>query len=351
MDYFAGLDVSLETANICIVDADGDILSEKKVEAEPAAIIAALKQFGQAFKRIGLEAGPTSSWLYSELHRSGYPAICLECRHVKAGLSAMRNKTDRNDARGIAQLVRLGWFRQVHVKSEEAQRVRMLLVNRQQLLTKALDLENSIRGSLKVFGLRVGTVTRRTFEGRVLQLIAEDRSLLAITEPMLRVRRALIAEFEQLDRLCRQLARRDPLCHRLMTVPGVGTVVALTYRTGIDAPERFSKSRDVGAHFGLTPRRYSSGQTDYDGHISRCGDAMVRTALYQAANVLLHHGRWSSLRSWAMRIAKRSSVKVAKVALARRLAVVMHRMWVDGTDFRWSAIATAAAPVSTAIAR
>ena len=146
MDYFAGLDVSLETANICIVDADGDILSEKKVEAEPAAIIAALKQFGQAFKRIGLEAGPTSSWLYSELHRSGYPAICLECRHVKAGLSAMRNKTDRNDARGIAQLVRLGWFRQVHVKSEEAQRVRMLLVNRQQLLTKALDLENSVRG-------------------------------------------------------------------------------------------------------------------------------------------------------------------------------------------------------------
>jgi len=160
MDYFAGLDVSLETANICIVDADGDILSEKKVEAEPAAIIAGLKQFGQAFKRIGLEAGPTSSWLYSELHRSGYPAICLECRHVKAGLSAMRNKTDRNDARGIAQLVRLGWFRQVHVKSEEAQRVRMLLVNRQQLLTKALDLENSVRGSLKVFGLRVGTVGR-----------------------------------------------------------------------------------------------------------------------------------------------------------------------------------------------
>jgi len=162
----------------------------------------------------------------------------------------MRNKTDRNDARGIAQLVRLGWFRQVHVKSKEAQQIRMLLVNRQQLLTKALDLENSVRGSLKVFGLRIGTVTRRTFEARVLELVAEDRSLIAITEPMLRVRRALIAGFERLDRLCRQLARRDPVCHRLMTVPGVGTVVALTYRTGIDAPERFSRSRDVGAHFG-----------------------------------------------------------------------------------------------------
>lgn len=345
MDYFAGLDVSLETVSICIVNAAGDMLVEKKVEAEPSAIIAVLKHFARPLKRVGLEAGPTSSWLYSELRKSGYPAICLECRHVKAGLSAMRNKTDRNDARGIAQLVRLGWFRQVYVKSEEAQRIRMLLVNRQQLLTKALDLENSVRGSLKVFGLRVGTVTRRTFESRVLKLVAVDRGLTAITEPMLRVRRALIEEFERLDRLCRRLARGDIVCRQLMTVPGVGTVVALTYRTGIDAPERFSRSRDVGAHFGLTPRRCSSGQTDYDGRISCCGDAMVRTALYQAANVLLHHGRWSSLRSWAMRIAKRSSVKAAKVALARRLAVVMHRMWVDGSDFRWSS-AGAAAPTS-----
>jgi transposase len=347
MDYFAGLDVSLDTISVCIVNADGDILLEKKIEAEPAAIVAVLKHFGHPFKRIGLEAGPTSSWLYGELRCIGYPAICLECRHVKAGLSAMRNKTDRNDARGIAQLVRLGWFRQVHVKSEQAQRIRMLLVNRQQLLTKALDLENSVRGSLKVFGLRIGAVTRRTFEARVLELVAEDRGLLAITEPLLRVRRTLIEEFERLDRLCRQLARRDTVCRQLMTVPGVGTVVALTYRTGIDAPERFSRSRDVGAHFGLTPRRYSSGQTDYDGRISRCGDAMVRTALYQAANVLLHHSRWSSLKSWAMRIAKRGSVKAAKVALARRLAVVMHRMWVDGTDFRWSTVATAVSTPKT----
>jgi transposase len=343
MDHFVGLDVSLETVNVCIVNAAGDVVLEKKIAAEPASIEHLLRSFGQPFKRVGLEAGPTSSWLYSELRTAGYPAICLECRHVKAGLSAMRNKTDRNDARGIAQLVRLGWFRQVHVKSEEAQRTRMLLVNRQQLLTKAMDFENSVRGSLKVFGLRVGVVTRREFEARVLELVTDDRILLAITEPMLRVRRALFEEFERLDRLCQQLARQDPVCRRLMTVPGVGVVVALTYRTGVDAPERFSRSRDVGAHFGLTPKRYSSGQTDYDGHISRCGDEMVRTALYQAANVLLHHGRWSSLKSWAMRIAKRSSVKAAKVALARRLAVVMHRMWTDGTDFRWSdAVATTA---------
>ena len=336
MDYFAGLDVSLDTVNICIVNATGDVLLERKVEAEPEVIGAVLNGFGQPLKRVGLEAGPTSSWLHSALRAAGHQAICLECRHVKAGLSAMRNKTDRNDARGIAQLVRLGWFRQVHIKSEEAQRTRMLLVNRQQLLTKAQDIENSVRGSLKVFGLRIGIVSRRVFEARVLELVADHQIIGAITEPMLRVRRVLLEAFDELDRLCRRVARQDAVCRRLMTVPGVGVVVALTFRTGVDAPERFSRSRDVGAHFGLTPRRYSSGQVDYDGRISRCGDQMVRTALYQAAHVLLHHGRWSSLRSWAMRIAKRGSVKGAKVALARRLAVVMHRMWTDGTDFRWS---------------
>lgn len=336
MDYFAGLDVSLETVNVCIVSDTGEILLERKIEAEPATIVSLLQSFGRPLKRLGLETGPTSSWLYSALRQAGYPAICLECRHVKAGLSAMRNKTDRNDARGIAQLVRLGWFRQVHVKSDQAQQVRMALVSRQQLLTKAQDIENTVRGSLKVFGLRIGSVTRRAFETRVLELVADVPSLLAITEPMLHARRALIEAFEAVDRICRRLARRDPVCRRLMTVPGVGVVVALTYRTGVDAPERFSRSRDVGAHFGLTPRRYASGQTDFDGRISRSGDEMVRTALYQAANVLFHHGPWSSLKSWAMRLAKRGSVKGAKVALARRLAVVMHRMWIDGTDFRWS---------------
>ncbi|MEM7489206.1 MAG: IS110 family transposase [Pseudomonadota bacterium] len=336
MAYYAGIDTSLETVNICIVDTEGAVLLERKVDAEPEVIADVLGGFGRPFERVGLEAGPTASWLYTELRAAGIPAICLECRHVKAGLSAMRNKTDRNDARGIAQLVRLGWFREVFVKSDEAQRIRMLLVARTHLLNKSHDLDNAIRGSLKVFGLRIGAITRRAFEARVMDLMEGDPVLRAIVEPLLRVRQAMLNEFERLDRLCRQLAGRDPVCRRLMTVPGVGVVVALTYRTGVDAPERFSRSRDVGAHFGLTPRRYSSGQTEYDGRISRSGDEMVRTALYQAAHVLMHHGRWSSLRSWAMRIAKRRSLKAAKVALARKLAVVMHRMWVDSTDFRWS---------------
>jgi transposase len=336
MDYFVGIDASLETVNVCIVDRDGSVLLEQKVDAEPQEIVALLKRFGHPLKRIGLEAGPTSSWLFSELRAAGYPALCLECRHVKAGLSAMRNKTDRNDARGIAHLVRLGWFRLVHVKSEEAQQIRMLLVNRNLLLGKLQDIENSVRGSLKVFGLRLGKVTKRSFENRALELVEDHPRLAAITLPLLRVRRVLLEEFCRLDRMALKIARNDAVCRRLMSVPGVGVIVALTYRTGVDAPERFTRSRDVGAHFGLTPRRYSSGQVDYDGHISRCGDEMVRTALYQAAHVLMHHGRWSGLRGWAMRIAKRSGAKLAKVALARKLAVVLHRMWIDGTEFRWT---------------
>lgn len=336
MEYFAGLDASLETVNVCIVDRDGNVLLEEKIAAEPDEIVTLLKRFDRPFKRIGLEAGPTSSWLFSELRAAGYPVLCLECRHVKAGLSAMRNKTDRNDARGIAQLVRLGWFRVVHVKSEEAQQIRMLLVNRNLLLGKLQDIENSVRGSLKVFGLRLGHVTKHSFEARVLELVQNRAIIAAMTDPMLRVRRVLMEQFASLDRMARDLARRDPVCRRLMTVPGVGVIVALTYRTGVDVPEQFTRSRDVGAHFGLTPRRYSSGQVDYDGHISRCGDEMVRTALYQAAHVLMHHGRWSSLRGWAMRIAKRGGAKLAKVALARKLAVVLHRIWIDGTAFRWT---------------
>lgn len=261
MDYFAGLDASLETVNVCIVDGDGTVLLEEKVGAEPMEIVALLKRFARPLKRVGLEVGPTSSWLFSELRAAGYPALCLECRHVKAGLSAMRNKTDRNDARGIAQLVRLGWFRLVHVKGEEAQQIRMPLVNRNLLLGKLQDIENSVRGSLKVFGLRLGHVTKHSFEARVLELVEGHSVIAAITEPMLRVRRVLMDEFVSLDRMARKLARKDPVC-RLMTVPGVGVVVALTYRTGVDIPERFTRSRDVGAHFGLTPRRYSSGQVD-----------------------------------------------------------------------------------------
>ena len=336
MEYFAGLDVSLEETSICIVDSDGRIVVEKRVASQPAAIAAALSSAGFTLKRVGLEAGALSPWLHAGLCAAGFTVICIETRQVKAALKAMRNKTDRNDARGIAQIMRTGWFRMVHVKGSESHELRFLLTNRKTLQRKALDIENEIRGTLKAFGLKVGKVSRRRFEARVLELTADRAALRFMVTPMLRARAALIEEFNRLHRMVLNAVRDDPLCRRLMSIPGVGAVAALAFKTGVDVPQRFAKSKSVGAHFGLTPRRFSSGETDYTGRISKCGDAMVRSALYEAANALLTRcTRWSALKGWAVRVAKRAGGKRARVAVARKLAVIMHRMWLDGTTFDW----------------
>jgi len=189
---------------------------------------------------------------------------------------------------------------------------------------------------LKVFGLKIGRVTKCTFARRVDELVGDDRRLEAAFAPMLRARAALLEEFNRLHGMMLEVVREDDVCRRFMTVPGVGPITALAFKTAVEAPERFAKSKTVGAHFGLTPRKYSSGQIDYQGHISKCGDALVRTALYEAGSALLTRvRRWSALKAWGMRIAKRSGAKRARVALARKIAVFLHRMWLDGTDFEW----------------
>jgi len=336
MKYFAGLDVSLEETAVCIVDETGDILGEAKVASEPETIVGYLLGTGLPFGRVGLEACPLSQWLYDGLAAAGLPAVCIEVRHLKAALSAMTNKTDRNDARGIAQVMRTGWFRAVHVKSTESHELKMLLTSRKLLVNKLLDIENQIRGSLKVFGRKVGKVTRRQFEARVLELIENRPALLAIVQPLLRVRAVIREEYNSLHRMVLHAARQDAVCHRLMTVPGVGAVVALTYRAAVDVPARFAKSKAVGAHFGLVPRKHQSGEVDRTGRISKVGDEMVRTALYEAASVMLSRVvRFSALKAWALRVANRRGAKKAKVALARKLAVILHRIWIDGTTFRW----------------
>ena len=336
MDHFAGLDISVKETSVCIVDGTGKVIREVKVASEPEALLAVLASPAYHFKRIGLEAGPLSQWLYSVLAEAGLPVICVETRHMRAVLKAQINKTDRNDARGMAQMMRVGLYRPVHVKTLRSQKLRMLLTHRKLLQSKAIAIDNDLRGTLRNFGLKVGMVGAARFEARIKELIQNLPDLAVLVEPLLVVRRVLREQLGILHRRLLAVARDDAVCRRLMTVPGVGPVVALTYRATVDVPARFRKSKSVGAVFGLTCAKYQSGEIDRSGAISRCGDEMMRVMLYEAAQSMLRSTKWSWLKAWAMQIAKRRGMKKAIVALARRLAVIMHRIWVDGTEFRWT---------------
>src|SRR6202142_1155855 len=343
MDYFAGLDVSVKETSVCIVDNAGRLVREVKVASEPEALLQVLTTPNQPFKRIGLEAGPLSQWLFSALAEAGLPVICVETRHMRAVLKAQINKTDRNNARGMAQMMRVGLYRPVHVKTLRSQKLRMLLTHRQLLLAKAIALENDLRGTLRNFGLKVGMVGKVKFEARIRKLVENLPDMAVLVEPMLIVRRVLREQIVILHRRLLAIVRDDEVCQRLMTTPGVGPVVSLTYRATVDVPARFRKSKSVGAVFGLTCAKYQSGEVEWSGKISRCGDEMMRVMLYEAAQSMMHSKKWCWLKTWAMQIARRRGMKKAVVALARRLAVIMHRMWVDGTEFRWTREKAAAA--------
>ena len=335
MDHYAGIDVSLECSSVCVVDASGKIAREGKVASEPEAVIAYFVSLQLSVVRIGLEAGPLSQWLYAAMKEAGLAVELLETRHVRTALETMPVKSDRNDARGIAQLIRLGWFRPVHCKSIGAQETRAVLTARKLVQSKLLDVENSVRGILRGFGLKVGKTTNRSFAGRVEDLVVNHASLHMIAAALLSVHAVLLRELKAFDKQVRSMARVDVKAKLLMSAPAVGPIVALTYASAIDDPGRFTSSRRVGAHFGLTPKKYQSGETDYTGRISKIGDATVRTALYEAAHIMLIKPikGCAPLKSWAMRIARRSGMKKAKVALARKLAVILHRMLANATPF------------------
>lgn len=335
MEHYAGIDVSLEWASICVVDGAGKIVREGKAASEPAALIAWFEALGLRLVRIGLEAGPLSQWLYAGLRQAELAAELLETRHVRAAFKAMPVKSDRNDARGIAQLMRLGWFRPVHCKSIAAQETRALLTARKLVQSKLQDVENSLRGILRGFGCKVGKTTARSFAGRIEELVAGHAGLEAVAAALLSVRTALLREFAGLEKRVRLMARTHAKARLLMTMPAVGPIVALTYASAVDDPGRFRRSKAAGAHFGLTPKKYQSGETDVSGRISKSGDAAVREALYQAAHVMLTKPVKAAtrLKSWAMRIARRAGLRKAKVALARKLAVVLHRMLADAQPF------------------
>jgi len=336
MEYFAGIDVSLRSSALCIVDGKGKVLLERELPCEISDITECLKTFPYPIERVGFEAGTLSQHLFFGLTAEGFDVVCMEARQVNAALSAMRNKTDKNDARGIAQVLRTGWFSPVHMKSREAHGVRALLSTRKALLKKTMDLANEVRGLLKIFGIRLPmTVKHGSFDGVVRPLIEMDEVLAHALVPLLDARVVLYQHFWELDRRVKRAASQDEVCMRMMTVPGVGPIASLTFKAAVDDPTRFKRSRTVGAHFGLTPRRYQSGEHDNPGRISKAGDRDVRATLYAAANALLMRTMaGSQIKSWGMRLMRTKGRRRAVVAVARKLAVLLHRMWTDGTEFR-----------------
>jgi transposase len=337
MALFVGLDVSLKTTSICVVEADGKLVWEGKAESEPAFLVKALSRWRQKIALVGIEACPLSEWLYGALVECGFKTICIEVRHAHRFLSSRPNKTDRNDAHGIADMMRLGHYRAVHVKSKQSLLLRTTLIARKKFVDHMLAIEQTIRGLLKVHGFKIGAVHRCRFSARVEALIDENEELRMAIEPLLESRNMMRRHKAVLDRRLSQIARKDRICKRLMTIPGIGPIVSLTYMATIDDPSRFQTSKAVAAHLGLTPRVYQSGEIDRSGNISKCGDRLLRHALYEAANSHLRISKkWSSLKAWGVKLAKRVGMKKALVAVARKLAIIMHRMWLNGTEFQFS---------------
>ena len=343
MPCCVGPDVSLNEVAICVVDAEGRVIREGAVDAEPEAIAAWLERHRGDVETVGLEIGGISRWLHGELTRRGLPAVCVDHRRLRAITKTMAVKTDRNNARGIAHVVRAGWYRPIHIGSERSQRMKMLLTNRRQLLTKAVDLENAIRGTLRVFGVRLsGRIRGAHFERRATETLADHPEFVPLVRPMLVACATLRAQCAVLHETMLDAVKEDRACRLLMTASGVGPLPAVTVVTTIDDPARFGRSRDVGAHLGLTPRKYASGETDRNGGISKHGDVWSRTALHQAAvGLLTRTGRWCALKARSVRVVQRPGLRRAIVATARKLAVVLHRMWADDAEFRWSSEAAA----------
>jgi transposase len=336
MTKYVGLDVSQKTTVLCIVDGEGHRLWRGECTSSPDQIVHTVLRHAGAGASIGLETGPMTPWLVHELRSRGLDVICLDARHARAALRMQLNKTDRNDAEGLAQIMRTGWFRAVHVKSFDAHRARALLGARQQLVGMVTRLSNHIRGVLKTFGMLPGSVRGRSFAERVELLVAERLDVAPIVRPMLAAWSKLREQIAAFDKAIRAEVKQSRECRLLMSVPGIGPVTVLAYVSAIERPDRFHRSRLVGAHLGLTPRQYQSGDVDRSGHISKCGDTLARLCLYEAATVIMTRvKRPSGLKIWAMKIAKRSGTNKARVALARKLAVILHSIWRTGEAFCW----------------
>lgn len=337
---YAGLDVSDKRTHICLVDEDGTTRWQGVCATDADALSKTLKRRAPELGKVILETGPLSCFLYHGLKERDLAVRCVCARHAKGVLSTRLNKSDPNDAEGLAQLARTGWYKAVHIKDQRTHLDRTLLRVRHQLVKSHADMLNQLRGLLKLFGLRLGVVTTPGKRSeRLMYLFKQKPTLRPILTPLVESLHALEGEIAKLNKQVKQVTADDVVCTRLMTVPGVGPIAALTFKASIEDPARFKHSRDVGAYAGLTPRRYQSGDMDVSGHISKRGDRILRRALYESANSIL--GRLKkdcALKAWGQNLAEHKGPKRARVAVARKLAILMHHLWVTGENFNWQKI-------------
>jgi transposase len=277
------------------MDQDGKVLFEGKAPSDPGALARIIRKRAPYAERIGFETGAMASWLWHELKRIGLPVVCVDARHAHAALSVRMNKSDPNDARGLAELIRVGWYREVRVKSDDSQAIRSLLVARSRLVSIRRDLENQVRSLLKEVGLLFPRAIGGQFRSHVRRLVDNKHVLRSIVDGLLAVHEQVEEQQAVLDKRVRQEAKADETTRRLMSVPGVGVVTAIAFRHTIDDPTRFRSAQSVGAYLGLTPRRKQSGEQDYNGRISKWGDRLLRTYLFEAASVLLYPPETKSL--------------------------------------------------------
>jgi transposase len=344
MELYVGLDISQSMTHLCVVDSKGKRIWEGKCETTPEAIAETIRAKAPDAERIGMESGALSPYLWHQLTATGLPVVCIEARHAHNTLKEQLNKTDKHDARGIAQLVRTNFFKEVKVKSMKSHQVRTLLGERAQLVGMRTSLKNQIRGALKTHGFVVSHSVEKSFKAKVAGIVKDSAMLQKMIAPLLRVLDTVEREVQELDKLFQEYAENNATCRNLMTIPGIGAITSVAFTTAVDDPKRFRKSRSVGAYFGLTNRRDQSGERDVAGRISGRGDKLVRSYLFEAAGALLTRTKsWSSLKSWGLQIAKRRCMAKAKVAVARKLAVIMHQMWLTGEAFRWSETTAAVA--------
>lgn len=337
MSNYIGLDVSLKTTSICIMDGKGKILKEMVAETNPKALVEAISTTGLSVEMAALECGGTSHWLTKELKKLGLPVICIDARKMSAAISMRTNKTDRNDAQEIANALRTGYYKEVYQKQDHVMEKQTLLVARRHLVEQRTQTINCIKGMLKAQGkLTCGSSQNesRFIKNVQTNLQGLNQDVCLSINSLINTYKIICEEVSKIDARIEKITEEDEDVQLFKTIPGVGAVTALTFKLEIDDPSRFKKSRSVGAYIGMTPKQYSSGECQKQGSISKAGSSELRALLCQSAMCMIYITKtWSRPKLFGLKIKKKHGHKKAIVALGRKLAVIMHRMWVEGKPF------------------